>query len=56
MLKLSFLFLVIAIVSAILGFGDIIASAWISEIIFYVSIAVFFILFITGLALKPPKI
>lgn len=56
MLKLSLFFLIISVISAILGFGGFIAPAWIAEIIFYISLAVFFIFLITGLALKPPKV
>lgn len=56
MLKLSLFFLIISVISAILGFGGLIASAWIAEIIFYISLSVFVVLLITGLALKPPKV
>lgn len=56
MLKFSFLFLMIAIISAFLGFGELIAAAWVAEVIFYISVVVFLVFLITGLAIKPPKL
>lgn len=56
MLKFSLLFLMIAVISAFLGFGEVIALAWIAEVIFYVSVVVFLVFLITGLATKPPKL
>ena len=50
MLRLALFFLVVSIVAAIFGFGDIAAvSAGIARILFYVAIVAFVLLLIAGL-------
>lgn len=57
MLTLSFIFLVLAIIAAILGFSAVaVSSAMIFQIVFYACLAVFLVTFIIGLAIKPPKV
>ena len=57
MLVWALIFLVIAIVSAVLGFGGLAAaSAGIAQILFYVFLGLFAITLIIGLASKPPKV
>ncbi len=57
MLTLALVFLVLAIIAAVLGFSGIIAaSALVFQILFYVLLGIFVITFIFGLAIKPPKV
>ncbi len=56
MLTLALVFLVLAVIAAVLGFSGIVAtSALIFQILFYALLGVFVITFIYGLASKPPK-
>lgn len=57
MLTLALVFLVLAIIAAVLGFSGIVAtSALVFQILFYVLSGIFVITFIYGLAIKPPKV
>jgi uncharacterized membrane protein YtjA (UPF0391 family) len=57
MISLALVFLVLAIIAALLGFSGIAAtSALVFQILFYVLLGIFFITFIYGLASKPPKV
>lgn len=50
MLRWAFIFLIVAIVAAIFGFGGIAAtSAGIAKILFYIAIAIFLVMLIMGL-------
>jgi uncharacterized membrane protein YtjA (UPF0391 family) len=54
MLRWALIFLVISIVAAIFGFGGIsAAAAGIAKVLFFIFVALFVILLIAGLALKP---
>ncbi len=57
MLTLALVFLVLAIIAAVLGFSGFAAtSALLFQILFYVLLGIFVITFIYGLASKPPKV
>ncbi|NLL13219.1 MAG: DUF1328 domain-containing protein [Fibrobacter sp.] len=57
MLTLALVFLVLAIIAAVLGFSGIVAtSALVFQILFYVLLGIFVFTFIYGLAIKPPKV
>ncbi len=57
MLTLAWVFLVMAIIAAVLGFSGIVAaSAMVFQILFYVFLGIFVITFIFALASKPPRV
>ncbi len=50
MLKWAFIFLIIAIVAALCGFGGIAAtSAGIAKVLFYIALAIFLVMLLMGL-------
>lgn len=50
MLKWAFIFLIIAIVAALFGFGGIAAtSAGIAQVLFYIALAIFLVMLVMGL-------
>lgn len=56
MLKWALVFLIVAIVAALLGFGGLASTAGsIAQILFYIFIALFVISFIVGLLRGGPK-
>jgi uncharacterized membrane protein YtjA (UPF0391 family) len=56
MLRLALLFLVISILAAIFGFGNIsAASAGMAQVLFFVFIVLFALSLIGGLARRPPS-
>lgn len=56
MLRWAVIFLVIAIIAAIFGFGGIAATAMdIAKVLFFIFIVLFLILLAVGLSRKPPK-